>query len=325
MKIFITRLLPEEGLQLLRQEADVRVWPEELPPPYEILKKEAQDSDGLVSLLTDRIDAALLENCPKLKIISNYAVGYDNIDIAAASKKSIMVTNTPGVLTETTADLAFALMMSCARRITESQAYVKAGHWKTWGPTLLLGRDLYGATLGLIGLGRIGAAVARRARGFDMKILYYSRTRQEQLEKEFGLTYAGLEEVLKEADFLSIHVPLTEHTRGLINKDSLRLMKKTAVLINTARGPIINEADLYMALKEKSIWAAGLDVTDPEPMLPDNPLLTLDNCLVAPHIGSASVATRTKMSVMVAENILAGLKGERPANLVNTELFANRL
>lgn len=317
MKIFVTRVIPEEGLQLLRQEAEVKVWPEELPPSSEVLQKEAQASDGLVSMLTDRIDAAFLENCPRLKVISNYAVGYDNIDIAAATKRGVMVTNTPGVLTETTADLAFALMMACARRIPESQAYVKAGRWKTWGPTILLGRDLYGATLGLIGLGRIGSAVARRARGFNMKILYYSRTRQEELEKELGLNYAGLEEVLREADFLSIHVPLTETTRGLINKNTLSVMKKTAVLINTARGPIINEADLYTALKEKSIWAAGLDVTNPEPMLLDNPLLTLDNCLVVPHIGSASVATRTRMSVMVAENMLAGLKGQRPANLVS--------
>lgn len=324
-KVFVTRILPEEGLTILRETAEVKVWEGEVPPPYDVVLNEAREADGIISLLTDRIDRNLLDAATKLKVISNYAVGFDNIDIASAAEKGIYVTNTPGVLTETTADLAFTLMMTCARRIVESQEYVRAGKWKTWSPTLLLGQDIYGSTLGLVGLGRIGAAVTRRARGFGMKILYYDICRNQNLEKELGITYCSLEDLLKNSDFVSLHVPLTDSTRGMINRDKLAMMKKTAILVNTARGPIVREDDLYHALKEGIIWAAGLDVTDPEPISPGSPLLKLDNVVIVPHIASASIATRTKMSVMAAKNLLAVLQGEEPPNPVNKPVNDGRI
>jgi len=265
-----------------------------------------------------------MDRAKKLKIVSNYAVGYDNIDLEEATKRGIMVTNTPGVLTETTADLTFALLMATARRIVEGDKFVRAGKWKTWGPMLLLGQDIYGATLGLIGLGRIGYAVAKRAKGFDMKVMYYDQVRNEKAEQELGLEFVTLEKLLKESDFVSIHVPLTPQTRHLINEKTLSLMKKNAILINTARGPIVDEKALYEALVNNRIAGAGLDVMDPEPPSMDNPLLRLDNVVLLPHIGSASVATRTKMAIMAAENLVAGLKGEIPPNLVNKDVLKNR-
>lgn len=316
-KVYVTRRIPEAGLNVLRQAAEVKIWDGELPPPYEVILEEIKEIDGIVCLLTDKIDRKAIETAKHLKVIGNYAVGFDNIDIQAATEKGIMVTNTPGVLTETTADLAFTLMMATARRIVESINYVKAGRWKTWGPLLLLGQDIFGATLGLIGLGRIGLAMAKRARGFDMNILYFGNHRNEEAEKQFGLKYVTMEELLGKSDFISLHVPLTEQTKGLINKKTLSMMKKTAVLINTARGPIVNEEDLYQALKNGVICGAGLDVMSPEPPELSNPLLALDNVIVVPHIASASVATRTKMAVMVAQNVVAGLQGVRPSNLVN--------
>ncbi|MBO8169635.1 MAG: D-glycerate dehydrogenase [Thermoanaerobacteraceae bacterium] len=320
-KVFVTRALPEEGLNILREVAEVKVWEEELPPPREVLLQETAAVDGLLSLLTDRVDAELMDRARNLKVISNYAVGFDNIDIPAATRRGIMVTNTPGVLTETSADLAFALLMASARRIVEADKFVRAGKWKTWGPMLMLGRDVYGATLGIVGLGRIGYAVAKRARGFDMRVLYYSRNRNEQAERELGLEYAELDRLLKESDFVSLHVPLTANTRHLINKETLGLMKKTAILINTSRGPVVDEKALYEALVNGDIAGAGLDVTDPEPPEMDNPLLQLDNVTILPHIGSASVATRTRMATIAARNLVAGLKGEVPEHLVNKEVL----
>ncbi len=323
-KVFVTRIIPEEGLNILREMADIKVWQEELPPPREVLLKEVEEVDGLLSLLTDKIDAELMDRAKKLKIVSNYAVGYDNIDLEEATKRGIMATNTPGVLTETTADLAFALLMATARRIVEGDKFVRAGKWKTWGPMLLLGQDIYGATLGLIGLGRIGYAVAKRAKGFDMKVMYYDQVRNEKAEQELGLEFVTLEKLLKESDFVSIHVPLTPQTRHLINEKTLSLMKKNAILINTARGPVVDEKALYEALVNNRIAGAGLDVMDPEPPSMDNPLLKLDNVILLPHIASASVATRTKMAIMAAENLVAGLKGEIPPNLLNKEVLKNR-
>ncbi|MDI3500332.1 MAG: glyoxylate reductase [Thermoanaerobacter sp.] len=323
-KVFVTRIIPEEGLNILREIADIKVWQEELPPPREVLLKEVKEVDGLLSLLTDKIDAELMDRAKKLKIVSNYAVGYDNIDLEEATKRGIMATNTPGVLTETTADLAFALLMATARRIVEGDKFVRAGKWKTWGPMLLLGQDIYGATLGLIGLGRIGYAVAKRAKGFDMKVMYYDQVRNEKAEQELGLEFVTLEKLLKESDFVSIHVPLTPQTRHLINEKTLSLMKKNAILINTARGPVVDEKALYEALVNNRIAGAGLDVMDPEPPSMDNPLLKLDNVILLPHIASASVATRTKMAIMAAENLVAGLKGEIPPNLLNKEVLKNR-
>lgn len=320
-KVFVTRIIPKEGLEMLREVADVKVWEDELPPPRDILLKEAEDVDGLVSLLTDKIDAELFDTANKLKVVSNYAVGFDNIDLEEASKRGIMITNTPGVLTETTADLAFTLLMSTARRIVEADKFVRSGRWKTWGPMLMLGRDIYGAKLGLIGLGRIGYAVAKRAKGFDMDVMYYDLMRNEKAEKKLGLKFVEMEQLLKEADFVSIHVPLTSETRHLINKKTLSLMKKTSILINTARGPIVDEKALYEALINNEIAGAGLDVTDPEPPSMDNPLLKLDNVIIVPHIASASIATRTRMAVMAAQNCIAGLKGDVPPNLVNKQVI----
>ncbi|MDK2799301.1 MAG: glyoxylate reductase [Clostridiales bacterium] len=320
-KVYVTRQIPEEGLNIIKEVADMKIWEDEMPPSREVLLGEIEWVDGLVSLLTDKIDAELMEKAKKLKVVSNYAVGFDNIDLKEATRRGIMVTNTPGVLTETTADLTFALMMASARRLVEADKYVRVGRWKTWGPMLMLGQDLYGATLGLIGLGRIGYAVAKRAKGFDMNVIYYSTHRKEEAEKELGIKYVDLEQLLKESDFVSLHVPLTSDTKHLINKNTLSLMKKTAILINTARGPVVDEDALYEALVNKKIYAAGLDVMNPEPPSSDNPLLKLDNVIVLPHIASASIKTRTKMAIMAAENLVAGLKGEIPRNLVNVEVL----
>jgi len=320
-KVFVARLIPEAGLDLLKPKCDLDVWQDELPPSREALLKHVKDCQGLLSLLTDKVDAELLDAAPDLKVVSNYAVGYDNIDVAACTARKIVVCNTPGVLSETTADLAWALLMAAARRISEGADYVRAGKWRTWGPRLLLGWDVHHATLGIIGLGRIGFEVAKRARGFDMRVLYYNRSRKPELEAELGLEYVPLETLLKESDFVSLHTPLTPETHHLIGAKEFELMKPTAVLINTARGPIVDSKALYQALKSGQIGYAALDVTDPEPIPADDPLLSLPNCLVVPHIGSASHATRNRMAVMAAENLLAALEGERPEHVVNPEVF----
>jgi len=320
-KVYVTRKILEEGLKILKKAADIKVWDDELPPPKEILLEEVEDVDGLLSLLTDKIDAEVMNRARKLKIISNYAVGFDNIDVREATARGIMVTNTPEVLTETTADLAFALLMATARRIVEADKFVRAGKWKTWEPMLLLGQDIHGAVLGLIGLGRIGYAVAKRAKGFDMKVLYYDLYRNEKAENELGLEFVEMDELLQKSDFVSIHVPLTPDTKHLINEKTLSMMKKTAILINTARGPVVDEKALYKALVNNEIAGAGLDVMDPEPPNINNPLLKLDNIIILPHIASASIATRTKMAIMAARNLSAGLKGKTPENLVNKEVL----
>ncbi len=261
-----------------------------------------------------------MDNAPRLKVVSNCAVGFDNIDVPAATQRGIAVGNTPGVLTETTADFAFTLMLSAARRVVEGDRYTRAGKWKTWGLTVLLGQDIFGATLGLVGLGRIGAAMAKRARGFEMRVLYHDPNRREDLEKQLGITYADLDTLLRQADFVSIHTPLTNETRHLVNAEFLHKMKSTAILINTSRGPVVDQTALYAALRDGVIAGAALDVTDPEPIAMNDPLLTLENCIIAPHIASASVVTRTKMATMAAENLLAGLRGERLPNPVNPEV-----
>ncbi len=319
-KVFITRMLPQKALDMILPECDAEVWQDELPPPRDLLLNKVRDLDGLLSLLTDQIDAPLMDCAPKLKVVSNCAVGFDNIDVPAATQRGIAVGNTPGVLTETTADFAFALLMSAARRVVEGDRYTRAGKWKTWGLTVLLGQDIFGATLGLVGLGRIGAAMAKRARGFEMRVLYYDPYRRQDLEQELGITYAELDTVVREADFVSVHTPLTNATRHLVNAELLRKMKKTAFLVNTARGPIVDQAALYVALRDGVIAGAALDVTEVEPIPLDDPLLTLENCIIAPHIASASVATRTKMATMAAENLLAGLHGEKLPTPVNPEV-----
>jgi len=323
--VYVARRLPDPAMDRLRQQVDMTVWPtDELPPPREVLLKAAAASDGLLSLLTDRIDGALLDAAPRVRVVSNYAVGYDNIDVAAATSRGVVVTNTPGVLTETVADFAITLLLAVARRVVESDRYTREGRWKSWEPLLFLGQDLYGATLGLVGLGRIGAAVAKRAHGFDMRILYHDVVRREDLERDLGLEFTSLEDLLRRSDFISVHTPLTPQTRHLISTDQFRLMKRTAVLVNTARGPIVDPDALHRALADRQIWGAGLDVFEVEPVPADHPLLRLDNIIVAPHIASASVETRTKMALMAVENLLAVLEGQRPPNFVNPDVWERR-
>jgi glyoxylate reductase len=323
-RVFVTRLIPIGGLDLVREACDAEVWPDELPPPREVLLAKVRGADGLLCLLTDRVDAELLDAAgPQLKVVSNYAVGYDNVDVAAATARGIPVGNTPGVLTETTADMAFALLMAAARRIVEGADYVRAGRWRTWGPTLFLGHDVHGATLGIVGMGRIGQALARRAAGFDMRIIYFDPYCDPDKAPFVGVGLrCELDELLAESDFVSLHVPLTEDAHHLINAETLNKMKPTAVLVNTSRGPVVDPDALYDALQAGTIAYAALDVTDPEPLPADHKLLSLLNCLVVPHIASASHATRTRMAVMAAENLLAGLRGERLPNCVNPEVYA---
>lgn len=311
-KIFVTRLIPEEGLERLRQDCEVEVWPEELPPSRAQLLEKVRGVEGILSMLSDPIDAAVMDAAgPGLKVIANYAVGYDNIDTAEAARRGIAVGNTPGVLTDATADLAFALLMAAARRVVEGDAYVRAGRWKTWGPKLLLGPDIAGATLGIIGFGRIGRAVAQRAAGFRMRVLFNTSTVRPDVHADgIDAAYADLDTLLAQSDFISLHCPLTPGTQHLINREAFEKMKPTAILINTARGAVVDTQALYEALKTRRIAYAALDVTDPEPLPADHPLLTLENALVVPHIGSGSIAARSKMSLMTADNLLAGLRGE---------------
>ena len=320
-RVYVTRRMAQEALDKIARVTDMEVWPEELPPPYDVLLKKVRDVDGLLPLLTDRIDANLMDAAPRLKVISNMAVGYDNIDVPEATKRGIVVGNTPGVLTETTADMAFALLMAAARRVAEADAFTRKGRWKTWGPMVMLGQDIHRATLGIVGLGRIGTEIAKRAKGFNMKVLYYDEIRRSQEEeKQFGVEYVSeLSTLLSRSDFVSIHVPLGPQTHHLIGAAEFALMKPTAILINTSRGPVVDQKALYEALKSHQIFAAAIDVTEVEPIPMDSPLLTLDNIIITPHISSASVATRTKMANMAAENLIAGVQGEILPNCVNPE------
>ncbi len=321
-KVFVTRLIPQVGLQRMRQVAELDVWPEELPPPYETLLERARGKAALLTLVTDRIDARLMEAAGgALKVISQYAVGVDNIDLAEATRRGIPVGHTPGALTEATADFTWALLLAAARRVIEGDRFVRQGRWKTWGPQLLLGVDVHGATLGIVGLGRIGSAVARRARGFAMQVLYHSRTRKEALERELDVQWAPLPELLRRADFVSLHTPLNDETYHLIGEAELALMKPQAILINCARGGVVDPQALYRALKEGRIRAAALDVTEPEPLPPGSPLLELPNLIIAPHIASASRQAREAMARMAAENLIAGLKGERLPHCANPEVY----
>lgn len=317
-RVYITRRIPEEALKIIAGRCDYRMWDsEDERVPRDVLESEVGQVDGLYTLLTERVDPDLLNRAPGLKVVANMAVGYDNVDVEECSRRGVVVTNTPGVLTETTADLAFALMMAAARRVPEAERFLRGGKWKTWSPMLLTGVDVFGATLGLIGLGRIGQAVAKRAKGFSMLVLYSGRSRRPDLEDALGVEWRGLDDLLRESDFVSIHVPLTETTRGMIGSREIALMKPTAVLVNTSRGPVVREPDLYEALREKRIFAAGLDVFETEPLPSDSPLLGLPNVVLLPHVGSASVATRTKMAVMAARNLVQVLSGQRPDNPVN--------
>jgi len=321
--VFVARRIPDEGLDLVLAATDADVWPDEIEPSRDELLRRVAGCDGILTLLTDRVDAELLDTAgPQLKVVSNYAVGFDNIDVPECTRRGIPVGNTPGVLTETTADLAWALLMAAARRVVDGADYVRAGKWKTWGPLLLLGPDVHGATLGIVGFGRIGQAVARRASGFGMRILYHDVQRVDPaVESELGARYVPLDRLLAESDFVSLHVNLTAETRGLIDAAALARMKPTAIVVNTARGPVVDTMALHDALRDGVIAAAALDVTDPEPLPADHPLIGLPNCLVVPHIASASRATRGKMASMAAANLLAGLRGERLPTPVNPEVY----
>ena len=322
-RVFVARVLPDEGLAPVREACEVDLWTDELPPPRDELLRRVAGVDGLLSLLTDRVDDELLDAAgPQLKVVSNFAVGFDNIDVPALTRRGIPAGNTPGVLTETTADLAFALLMAAARRIPESVDYVRNGKWRTWGPMLLMGVDVHGATLGIVGFGRIGREMARRGRGFGMRNLYHDVSpATPEDEAELGATRVEMEELLRESDFVSLHVNLTPETHHLIDADALRAMKPSAVIVNTSRGPVIDADALTEALRGGEIFAAGLDVTDPEPLPADHPLVALANCVVVPHIASASGVTRGKMAAMAAANLLAGLRGERLPTPINPEVY----
>jgi len=321
-KVFITRAIPDKGFEIIRDFCEVDLWPDELPPKRTEILQHVRGVNGLLCLLTDKIDGEVMDGAgPELKVISNHAVGFDNIDVSAATARKIPVGNTPDVLTDATADFAFALMMAVARRIPEAERYVHDGKWRTWGPMVLLGVDLKGATLGLIGFGRIGKAMARRAAGFDMHVIYYDPNEKEP-DPALKATGVDFETLLGESDFISLHTPLTPDTRHLIDSEALSKMKANAVLINTSRGPVVDADALYEALKAKRIFGAGLDVTEPEPLPMNSPLLTLDNIIIAPHIASASKTTREKMSWMAAQNLIAGLKGERLPNCVNPQVYS---
>jgi len=318
-KVYVTRELPSAALDSLAEAATVRVWPDELPPPPEVLLAEAADADALLTLLTDPIDAAIMAAAPRLRVISNMAVGYDNIDVEEASRRGILVTNTPGILTKTTADFAFALLLAAARRVVEADRYTRQGRWKTWGPQVLLGQDVYEATLGVVGLGDVGLEVAKRGRGFGMRVLYCDSSRKFKEERRYGLAYVELDQLLAESDFVSLHTPLTTETHHLIGERELALMKPTAVLVNTARGAIVDQRALWRFLKERRIAAAAIDVSEQEPIASDDPLLGLDNIIITPHIASASVATRLGMARMAVDNLLTALRGQVPPQCVNRQ------
>ena len=307
---YVTRILPQPALDRLAEATELRVWEEDRPIPRDRLLGAVAEADGLLSVLTERIDDELFDAAPRLRVVSNLAVGHDNVDLEAARRRGIPVGYTPGVLTETTADLAFTLLLAVARRVVEGVKYIERGEWKYWGPMVLLGRDVHHTTLGIIGLGRIGLAMARRARGFDMRVVYHSRTRRPDAEQMLGLEYLPLDDLMASADFVSLHVPLTPETRHLVGARELAQMRPEAILINTTRGPVIDQAALTEALRSGQIGGAGLDVTDPEPIDPAAPLLTLPNVTILPHVGSATIETRTKMALLAAENLLAGLRGD---------------
>lgn len=321
-RVFVSRQIFPEAIDLIKAEAQVDLWEDELPPSREILLEKVKGVDGLLCLLTDKVDVELMDTAgSQLKVISQIAVGFDNIDISEATSRGIPVGNTPEVLTQTTADATWALLMAAARRIVEGSNSVHNGNWRTWHPLHYLGQDVYGATLGIIGLGRIGIEVAKRANGFDMEVIYSDLFRNESAEEEHNLRYVDQQTLLEEADFVSLHTVLNDKTYHLIGDNEFEAMKNTAVLVNAARGPVVDPQALYGALKEGKIAAAALDVTDPEPIPMDDPLLTLDNCVIVPHIASASVATRREMSRLSAQNLINGLKGVPLETCVNPQVY----
>ena len=323
--VFVSRRIFPEALDLISQVAQVEVWPEELPPSPQELGNKIANSDGLLTTIMDRVDASLLDRAPRLKVISQLAVGLDNVDVAEASRRGILVGYTPGILAKATADVGFALLLSAARRIGESERWVRAGSWEmSFHPMYWLGAEVNGATLGIVGLGQIGLEMAKRGLGFDMRVIYHSRSRKPELEEQYGLEFVDPQVLLSDSDFVSLHIPLTPETRHFIGEPELRMMKSTAILINLARGPVVDAKALYTALSEKWIQAAALDVTDPEPIQPDDPLLTLDNVVISPHIGSASISTRREMCMVAARNLAAGIRGEKLEHCANPEIYPSK-
>lgn len=325
-KVYVTRIIPEPGLEILRKYVDVELHEsKEWPPSREKLIEKVKDKDGLLCLLTDKIDAEVMDAAPNLKVVSTYSVGFDHIDIEAATKRGIYVTHTPGVLTDAVAEFTVGLLLAITRRIVEADAVVKNGKWdKPWNPFFLTGPELKGKTLGIIGLGRIGRAVAKKVKGFEMRVIYYDVYRNEKAEKELGVEYVDLETLLKTSDFISLHVPLLKETYHMIGEKELKLMKPTAFLINTARGAVVDTDALVKALKEGWIAGAALDVFEQEPLPPDHPLTKLDNVILAPHIASATIEARQRMAELAANNLVAVLKGEMPPALVNKEVLKIR-
>ena len=311
-RVLVTRLIPEVGLRRIVQECQAEVWEEPLPPPRDVLLEKIAGCEGILSLLTERIDAELMDAAgPQLKVISNFAVGFNNVDVAEATRRGIRVGNTPGVLTEATADMAFALLISASRRIVEAQDYIREGNWKTWEPLGHIGQDLVGKTLGIVGMGRIGHALARRCHGgWNMRILYVDKFRNEAAEQDFDAQHVEWNTLLSESDFVSVHVDLNSETEVMFDRDAFAQMRPTAVFVNSARGPIHNQQDLYDALVQGEIFAAGLDVTNPEPLDLEDPLLKLSNCVIAPHIASGTVSRRNGMAEIAADNLLAGVCGD---------------
>ena len=323
-KVLLTRKLLGEGLEKISKIAEVDLNTQDHDLTKEELIKHIRNKDGVLSMLTDKIDAEIIRSAQKLKVISNCAVGFDNIDLEAATERGVYVSNTPEVLTETVADLTWALILGVSRRLVEANLLVRSGQWKGWSPDLMLGRDVHGKTLGILGLGRIGRAVAKRARCFNMKILYYNTKRNEELERELGLNYVGFKKLLQDADYLTIHVPLLPSTYHLIGLQELTLMKPTAYLINTSRGKVVEEKALTKALKNQIIAGAGLDVFEEEPIDLQSPLLNLENIILLPHIGSGTLETRTAMANIAVENLLKVLQGKVPLNLVNRDVLQIR-
>lgn len=320
--VFVTRKLPGDLLKPLLSFCEVNIWDEEdLPVPREVLKDEIKKADALLSMLTDQIDEDVLAESQQLKIVANLAVGYDNIDIHAATKKGIYVTNTPDVLTDSTADLTFSLLLMTARRLYEAAEFVKTGKWKSWSPYFMAGTDVHHKTVGIVGLGKIGEAVAKRAKGFDMEVIYFNRNRREDVEKQLEIAYKPLNELIQIADFVVNLTPLTKETIKLFNRNIFKNMKNTAIFINAGRGKSVDENDLYEALVNGEIAGCGLDVFDQEPIDENHPLLKLTNVVALPHIGSSTVETRTKMIELAVNNIHAVLSGNRPITLVNMELL----
>jgi glyoxylate reductase len=307
---------------MLRADHEVEIWPEDRAIPRPTLLQKVADADALLCIISERIDDEVLARAPRLRIVANMAVGYDNVDVAACTRRDVIATNTPGVLTETTADLTFGLIIAVGRQLMAAERFVRQGQWKTWEPSLFIGRDVHHATLGIVGLGRIGAELAKRARGFDMRVLYAGRQRKPELEAKLGVEFATLDDLLAQSDYVSINVALTAETRKMIGQAELARMRPDAFLINAARGPIVDTEALYEACRSGRIAGAALDVTDPEPLPVDHPLLQLDNVVVLPHIGSASVRTRTNMATLAAENVLLVLQGKPPRTPINPEALS---